>query len=558
MLAVFDRRPLWKSPALAAAVLGLVALLAGFQQPLMKLFKPAEIRLAILPLQAPADLQEMGSGVLQDATERFRRLRRGSATLVVIPPSETLSNGVKDPQAAAKVLHATHALQLKLHREEGQVVAEESVVELANQRTVRTFLARYSEVTYGDIPAAVTAAARSSLRLQGVDVDTISPGATTAYDQGLYFLNRDNYSFDAAIPLFQEAARLDPHSPLPSARLAEALIQKFRATNDPRWIQQADQALAAAMALNPDSVPVLMASGRLEGTKGRPEKALPYFSRIQELEPHNVDAHLRMAAAYNSQDMLEAAMESYRKAISLDPNYYKTYEEFGLFFYAHGQYAQAAEQFRNAIARAPGFYDAYTDLGAALSEMTQDEEAERVLKTSLNIKETARALNSLGAIKAYQAKDVEAVQFYKRSLSINPTNFICLMNVADSSRRIGEQTNARDFYREGMKSALDRLNEDPRSGFTRAYVAYFAARLGEPTRAASEIQQALQLSPTDKTVLRRAVLTYEALGKRDEALRIVARVPVQVLRELNRHPDLAGLRSDSRFTDLVAKSHEGG
>jgi tetratricopeptide (TPR) repeat protein len=190
--------------------------------------------------------------------------------------------------------------------------------------------------------------------------------------------------------------------------------------------------------------------------------------------------------------------------------------------------------------------------------MGQDEEAERVLTVSLGIKETARALNSLGAIKAYQAKDIEALQFYNRSLSLNPNSFICLLNLGDSSRRVGQETHARDFYREGMRSALEALNENPRSGFTRAYVGYFASRLGEPDRAASEIQQALQLSPSDKTVLRRAVLTYEALGKRDEALRIVAKVPVQVLRELNRHPDLADLRRDSRFKDLVARSQEGG
>jgi hypothetical protein len=67
-------------------------------------------------------------------------------------------------------------------------------------------------------------------------------------------------------------------------------------------------------------------------------------------------------------------------------------------------------------------------------------------------------------------------------------------------------------YRKGMKLALVELRGNPRVGLTRAYVAYFAVRLGDTRRGQDEIGQALELSPSDSEVIRKAVLVYEALG----------------------------------------------
>jgi eukaryotic-like serine/threonine-protein kinase len=559
VLAVFDRRPLWKSPALAVAVLALVALLAGFQQPLMKLFKPADIRLAILPLEAAPDLQEAGNGVLEDVVERIKRSQSGGATLVVIPPSEVQGNNVQTPEQGAKVLHATHALRLNLHREGNEIVAEEALIELVHQQHVKDFSARYASSMTGDIPGAIAGALSAALHLRRSQIqDTIASAATEPYDRGLYFLRRDDNSFDEAIPLFQEASRRDPHSPLPLAGLAESRLMKYWATKDRVWIEQSRVALSAAEALNPDSVAVLLVAGRLEANQSHYEKALEYYRRIQELEPRNVEVLLRMAAVYDDLDMREEAIKRYQAAIDLAPGFYKAYEEFGIFFYYRGDYTKAAEQFAASIQRAPGAYDAYTNLGATQADLGAMDEAEKAFSASLAIKESSRALNGLGAIRAIQGRDAEAIDLFSRSLRLNPNEYICLMNLGDSSRRLGRTRDADSYYRAGMRIASAGLAENPRDGFLRVYVSYFAGRLGDLTRAEEEVQQALQLSPHDNRVLRRAVLTYEMLGKRELALDAARQVTARVLRELDRHPDLAALRRDPRFRDLVEKSRYGG
>jgi superkiller protein 3 len=251
-------------------------------------------------------------------------------------------------------------------------------------------------------------------------------------------------------------------------------------------------------------------------------------------------------------------VESYQKAIALDPDYYETYEELGAFYYDRGEYLQAAEQFRNVIAHAPRFATAYTNLGGALTELGRYDEAVQAHLTSLRIRTTASGLNNLGAVKAYQKRDLEAIDLYKKADRLDPHNFMYLTNLGDSTRRAGLAAESEQYYRKAMDTALNDLENNARNGRARAYAGYAAARLGDRPRGQQEIEQALQQAPNDKVVIRRAVLMYEMLGRRDRALAIAETATSDLLRELDRHPDLADFRLDPRFRQLKAKREKGG
>jgi tetratricopeptide (TPR) repeat protein len=99
------------------------------------------------------------------------------------------------------------------------------------------------------------------------------------------------------------------------------------------------------------------------------------------------------------------------------------------------------------------------------------------------------------------------------------------------------------------------LTQDPRNGVIRSHLAYLCARLGDGQRAASEIAQALQLSPNDADTRWAAAITYEALGQREDTLAVLNESPEGVLADLSHWPDVAELHKDPRFLQLLA-SHQ--
>ena len=70
-------------------------------------------------------------------------------------------------------------------------------------------------------------------------------------------------------------------------------------------------------------------------------------------------------------------------------------------------------------------------------------------------------------------------------------------------------------------------------------------------RATFEAARALQISDKNMIVRWMVVLTYEALGRRDLTLPLLEDAPASILDRLNRFPDLADLRADPRFKQLL-------
>jgi serine/threonine protein kinase/tetratricopeptide (TPR) repeat protein len=558
-----EKRPLRKAPLIAVGVLILAALSPPTRKwatdAFMDRFMPANVRLAILPLHNPSEATMVGEGALHDVSARLLHIPSARRTLVVIPPGVDAGTAVQTAEQAVKVLHATHALRTTLRREGNDYIVEGSVLDLHTQAHLRDFSTRYSEATVGALPSALASEVSLALRLPTAAApEVLSPKATAPYDKGLYLLRTDEQTYEDAISLFREAARLDPRSPLPPAALVEAQVVKCGIIKGHHCLAEAQQALGDAESLNPDSARVRLAGGLLNQATGKYQKALEDYNRVLELEPRNIDALLQIASVYFRADMPDKAIIAYQKAIELDPGYYLPHEELGSFHYFRGEYREAMEQFKVAIDRAPGRAVAYSNLGATLMDLGEYGPAERSLLQSLEVRETAPALNNMGAVRAYQRRDAEAVDYYQRAIRINPNDYIFIQNLADSYRRLGRSREATHAYKQALNLGLAALAENPLEAFSRGFVAYCSARLGDDQRAQTEIGQALKLSPGNKSVIRNAVLTYEALGQREQSIAALRGATPELLRELEHHPDLADLSSHSRFQQLVTKIDNGG
>jgi Flp pilus assembly protein TadD len=83
-------------------------------------------------------------------------------------------------------------------------------------------------------------------------------------------------------------------------------------------------------------------------------------------------------------------------------------------------------------------------------------------------------------------------------------------------------------------------------------MATLSALLGNGREAAFEIAQALETEPQNNMVRRNAVITYEILGDRENALKALANATRSLLMDMSRHPDLRNLGLDPRFRDMIA------
>ena len=541
ILRPFQKKALRKSLLVALAVLAallVVALMPAVRNRVLEQFRPAPLRVAILSPTSPENVKAIGDAVVA----RIRNLRLTDTKIAAIPSTDV-----------RRLEHATHLLQVNSRREGDEVRVSASLIDLSNQRLLRDFSARYSSETVADIPAALAGLVSAGLHLHiAAPVDSISPAAKTAYDQGQSFLRRDSYGYEKALSLFQDAARADPHSPLPLAGLAEAQVRKFYGSKEQNYLEEARQSLSKAEALNPDAIALHLADGYLNQATGQYATALEDYQRVLEIDPRNVIALLRNCAIYDTQNLIDTAIDNCQKASSVDPgNFLPQYQLGSLYFY-HGRYQLAVEQFQKAVEIDPQSAATYANLGAALDSLGKHAEGEQALLQSLKIRENARALNSMGVIRENQGRDAEAADFYRRAVAMEPHDQVDWLGLGDAERRLGHLSEARQAFHKVKDLATAELQQNPHRGHLRAFVAYAESRLGQQAEAEVEINEALHSSTSNSQVIRFAVLIYEASGKRDKALEVLKSATPESLQEISHIRDLASFQHDPRFIQLLA------
>jgi Tfp pilus assembly protein PilF len=187
-------------------------------------------------------------------------------------------------------------------------------------------------------------------------------------------------------------------------------------------------------------------------------------------------------------------------------------------------------------------------------EMGSYAEAEAEFRAALRVRKSAYYLNNLGALSTRQGRDAEAVAFYQQAIEQGAPSNLTYLNLADAQQRLERDIEAASAYRRALEMGEAEMLEDPWNSLARSSVAYACARLGDNKRAEMEIAQAIKFGPNNAMVQRLAVLTYETLNQREKSLEILALASPDLLSALSRLAELAGLRQDPRFIQLLTKN----
>jgi len=553
ILAVLNRKPIYRRPWVAIAALIILTAGAFLWRPIYEGLRPADISLAILPVQSTGDVGPVGEDVLHEVTERLGREPKGKPKFRLIPLAAVEKKSVANAEQAERLLHATHALEVKLSRSTNGIDVEAAVVDARTRAHLRDYSGHLAETNLDALPGGLAGLVSAALHLpRTATPEAVSQYALAPYEKGREYLRQGRYSYDEAIVQFQEATSLDRHSPLPFAGLAEAYVAKYNVERKRQMLDHAQASLQAGDMLDPDSPRVRIASSGLNIALGKYPQALDDCRRALEVDSRNAEAWIRSGFAYEMQGKFDKALEAYNKAIELDPGYYKPYQYLGGFYYYQGKFAEAEQQFKKEVEHAPNDLDGYSNLGSLLTEWGKYAEAETAFRAALQVKAIPINLNNLGATLAYLGRDAEALSLYQQAVDLQPANHMYWINLGDSLRRLGHAKEAATAYKKALSLASANLQINASSGSIRAFMAYVLARLGHKEDAKLEIGQALQTSTNDNQLIRNAVLTYEVLGMRDLALKTAAKATPEARIALDHHPDLADFRQDSRFKQLMA------
>jgi tetratricopeptide (TPR) repeat protein len=531
--ALAPRSRRWLLAAAAAALLALVSAVAAYRTASAP---QQDVRLAVFPFEWEQENAGLAATLAHDVATHLGRTAGSRRTRFSVVARE----------------HATHGLFARLRPQNGNVQVHATVFDVGSRGSIREWRGEYSPAEIRFIPQALAGTVTAAFHLP-VPTAPVNNAALKEYVAGLAALRR-NSTIDAALSHLERAVLADQDSALTHAALAEGLWLKYRLTNDTVLQRRAADSLSQAERRNPDLAEVHRLAGFLKAEGGWYEQALSEYGRAVELDPSNGDVYRRLGMVYDATNQPEKALAAYRRAVELDPGYYRNRQGLANFYRERGDYAEAAIHFRKTVELVPDEPNAHFLLGKVLQDMGSFAEAEKELRTAIALGETPTALNTLGAVLMYMERDAEAVPYIERALDRFPERYLWWMNLGTAYRRLNRKADAERANRRGLDLVEAEMRKNPRGGYARACLAYLCAWLGDRRRAESEIAQALQLSPHDGDTRRVAVKTYEALGRRDDALFVLGSSPASVLADVSRYPDLLDLRNDTRFQKLLATS----
>jgi serine/threonine-protein kinase len=511
-------------------------------------------------------------GMVESLTSSLTQLQRFHNSLRVVPSAEVRRQSVSSPSQAQRSFGVNFAVTGSVQRTGDEI---HLVVNLVDARSVRQLASRDIRLKQAELstledslPGMVAEMldvqlipqARNALQ---VGMTRVSD-AYEAYLRGRGYLRRYDLegNLELAIASFKDALQQDSRYALAFAGLGEAYWRSFDRTKDPEWLELAQEANARAIELSDTLAPAHVNLGMTYVSSGRYDLAVREFQRALEIDSLDADAYRELGSAYEATNRVHDAEATYRRAIQLRPNDWLSNSQLGVFYYRHGQYAEAEPLFRKVISLTPDNVNGYSNLGGLYVAWGRYGPAETLLKQGIEVKPSdPRNYSNLGTMYFTLGRYSDAVAMFEQAVGHSPgPNHTLFGNLADSYRLAGGlAAKAAPTYEHAIQLAEQQLAINPSNAAVLSSVALYRARLGQGDRALQEIRQAAGLAPADATIALKAVLVFELLKRRSDALAAAGRLlrSGSALDQIEAEPDLKNLREDPAFRRMVSSQNRG-
>jgi len=530
---------------------------------------PAEKNLAILPLTVvggDADERAFCEGLVENLTSKLTQLEQFQKKLWVLPSQDVHQFEITSPSEAERIFRVSLAVKGSFKRI-GDMFS--LTLKLVDTKTQRELKSQIMTDHIANVSALQEDAIFKLVEMLGVELepqirsvltagDTTIPGAYESYLQGLGYMqrNENEESLENAISLFKRAIEQDPHFALAHGGLGKAYWRKYELTKNSELLEKARSSCTKAIEISDHLASVHVILGIIYREAGQEEDAIKEFKQALLFDPVNFHALQELAEVYENLGRLEKAEETYKQAIKLKPSYWRGYSILGYYYYIYGRNVEAEKMYRLSTELMTENVLDYNNLIAVYYLLGQNDQAGAIFEKSIAIKPGSDAYSNMGLIYFMQRRYADALAMYEEAieLGVGEDTHVIWANLADSYRYTpGYSEKAPEAYQHAIQLAEKELEINPGDAQLRSSLAVFYAKSGDLKNALAEISEARRLAPNDVQILLDCVLVFEIVNQRDQAIQALQEYIERggSIKEVRDHPDLSGLRADSRYQKLV-------
>ncbi len=383
----------------------------------------------------------------------------------------------------------------------------------------------------------------------------------TQYDQFVRAQDLLQHSYKeaniaAAVSAFQEVLKADPNFALAQAGVGQAYFLQYRNNGDAKLLDMAKQATAKALQLDANLASPYITMARMAAMEGQTQLAMQQVQKAITLDPHSAEAYGALAEVYQTDGRTKDALAAAQRAIDLAPDDSRWPVRLGDYLFRAGDLKEAASQFQRGVELSKDNPMAFYDLGVVNMQLGNLGEADANFRESAKLEAYVDTYSALANVLELEGKFDDAATLSQKAIELDPRNFRAWGNLGSAYLWGGRREQAMQTYHKAIELAQEGLKKSPNDPDLLSQLADYYASSGQGEKSLVYLRKALALSPDDPNINYSAGETYEILGQRAKAIPLIARSLAQGYHatDVERSPELAGLRSDPAFQAAVSKA----
>jgi superkiller protein 3 len=391
---------------------------------------------------------------------------------------------------------------------------------------------------------------RGSLKANPKNIESRNGLSEALTATGIQTAGEDNN--ESAVPLFDEAVKLDPKNEVAFTKLGE--IHDARGRNalaitnyekalaiDPElsalylpvalaYVEagnavKADLYLTKAEAAGATGSDAKFARGVLLYKQNKNQEALAVFDQIAATEPQNGAVQYQRAILFDKLGQQDKAIGAYKKATQIDPDYALAWFDLGVIYYNQGEYKDALNAYQSAIKADYSNAKAHANLASTYRQLERFPEANAEYKIAAEtIKDDPNLYNEWGYCLGKTAEWDKATARLETAKGMSPTAEDesnvgwAYYNAAQADKAAKNDAAAKEKLEKGKAALEVAVRKDPNLDAAHLNLGSTYNSLGEHDKAVVSLNEAVKLHNDWVIALNQLGLAYRGTNNMSLAL----------------------------------------